>query len=66
MDTQFLFMIADTNMEDTRILSALEKIVDGENIAFIYNSSSTCEVGPRKKCMLLIPNSNTIFFLHIK
>ena len=45
--TQFIFMIADTNNEDDMILSELEKSVDGENIAFIYNSSvsaSTCNV----------------------
>ena len=53
INTQFLFMIGDTNREDNRILSALEKMVDGENIAFIYNSSSKCDVGPRKNCMVI-------------
>ena len=45
--TQFLFMIADTDGVDDLILSELEKSVDGENIAFIYNSSVsalTCNV----------------------
>ena len=40
-------MIADTDGVDDLILSELEKSVDGENIAFIYNSSvsaSTCNV----------------------
>ena len=36
---QFLFIIADTNSEDDKILSELEKAVDGENVAIIYNSS---------------------------
>ena len=45
MKTQFLFMIADTKGMDEKILMELEKSVDGENVAFIYNSSmaaSTC------------------------
>ena len=37
--TQFLFMISDTNSGDDKILSELEKSVDGDNVAFIYNSS---------------------------
>ena len=47
MKTQFLFMIADTKSKDEKILMELEKSVDGENLAFIYNSSmaaSTCNV----------------------
>ena len=47
MKTQFLFMIADTKSMDEKILMELEKSVDGENVAFIYNSSmaaSTCNV----------------------
>ena len=47
MRTQFLFMIADTESEDDKSLMELEKSVDGENVAFIYNSStlaSTCNV----------------------
>ena len=47
MKTQFLFMIADTKSMDEKILMELEKSVDGENLAFIYNSSmaaSTCNV----------------------
>ena len=47
MRTQFLFMIADTESEDDKTLMELEKSVDGENVAFIYNSStlaSTCNV----------------------
>ena len=45
--TQFLFMIPDTNSGDDKILSELEKSVDGDNVAFIYNSSAsapTCNV----------------------
>ena len=48
--TQWLFMISDTNDSDNKILSELEKSVDGDNVAFIYNasqsssSSSTCNV----------------------
>ena len=46
--TQWLFMISDTNESDDKILSELEKSVDGDNVAFIYNSSpsssSTCNV----------------------
>ena len=45
--TEFLFMIADTKPDDDKILMELEKSVDGENVAFIYNSStlaSTCNV----------------------
>merc|ERR1719151_75649 len=47
--TQFLFMISDTNSGDDKILSELEKSVDGDNVAFIYNSSpaspSSCQEG---------------------
>ena len=46
--TQFLFMISDTNSGDDRVLSELEKSVDGDNVAFIYNTSPapppTCNV----------------------
>ena len=45
--TEFLFMIADTKPGDDKILMELEKSVDGDNVAFIYNSStpaSTCNV----------------------
>ena len=55
--TEFLFMIADTTLEpswhlgdaseDHKILMELEKSLNGENVAFIYNSStsaSTCNV----------------------
>lgn len=46
--TQFLFMISDTNSGDDKVLSELEKSVDGDNVAFIYNNSPvsppTCNV----------------------
>ena len=47
-------MIADTKPDDDKILMELEKSVDGENVAFIYNSStpaSTCNVRFSFKCM---------------
>ena len=43
---QFLFLISDTDRED-KVLSELEKVMDGENVAIIYNSSKsapTCRV----------------------
>jgi len=47
--TQFLFMISDTNSGDDKVLSELEKSVDGDNVAFIYNNSPvsppTCNEG---------------------
>ena len=49
INTQWLFIIPDTNDGDNKILSELEKSVDGDNVAFIYNSSvstsNTCDVG---------------------
>ena len=46
--TQWLFMISDTNSGDDGVLSELEKSVDGDNVAFIYNNSPasppTCNV----------------------
>ena len=47
IDTQWVFMIPDTNDGDSKILSELEKSTDGDNVAFLYNSSvtsSTCNV----------------------
>ena len=47
INTQWLFMIPDTNDGDSKILSELEKSTDGDNVAFLYNSSvtsSTCNV----------------------
>ena len=47
INTQWLFLIPDTNEGDAKILSELEKSMDGDNVAFIYNSSvsaPTCNV----------------------
>ena len=47
INTQWLFLIPDTNEGDAKILSELEKSMDGDNVAFIYNSSAsapTCNV----------------------
>ena len=41
INTQWLFLIPDTNAGDIRILSELEKSVDGDNVAFIYNSADS-------------------------
>ena len=47
INAQWLFLIPDTNEGDTKILSELQKSIDGDNVAFIYNSSvsaPTCNV----------------------
>ena len=46
---QFLFLISDTDMED-KVLSELEKAMDGENVAIIYNSSKSAP-----SCRVIFP-----------
>ena len=46
---QFLFLISDTDMED-KVLSELEKAMDGENVAIIYNSSKSAP-----SCRVMFP-----------
>ncbi len=38
ISSQWLFFVPDTTSADAGVTSELEKSVDGENIAFIYNS----------------------------
>ena len=39
VESQFLFMISDTDVSDTDVAMDLERAKDGHNIAFIYNTS---------------------------
>jgi hypothetical protein len=41
LNTQWLFIISDTNSQDNKVVAELEKSVDGDNIAFLYNYSSS-------------------------
>lgn len=60
VDSQFLFMITDTDISDTDVTMNLERAKDGNNLAFIYNTSkskgtSACAVNinPQKPIVCL-------------
>lgn len=41
VDTEWLYLISDTNNVDTDVTSELLNGMDGDNVAFVYNVSTS-------------------------